>query len=161
MKRMGSKPFEFLKNKIRELLSVSQLTMLSTILFTLLVFFYIYKAISQKDFNSQLTGLTIISILIGYLLVHLLEMERTYKSKKLELYLELTRGLRFLILEQQISKEKKVELRDKLQDAYLSASLFIPKESYKMFTELINLLSQLNTLENKELKEDLLNKFSS
>lgn len=80
--------------------------------------------------SSFIISLPAAFVVIGYFIIHQLELNRKQKEKKRDIVLELIRGCRFFLNEQDILKdrEKRNNMRDTFQDTYLQFSLVISEE---------------------------------
>jgi len=73
-----------------------------------------------------------LAIIIAQFVTNRLEIKRKQKEKKRDIVLELIKGCRFFINEQDVlkDKEKHQQLRDRFQDSYFPFSLVISEEAY-------------------------------
>lgn len=107
-----------------------------------------------------------LGLLAGYVLTHVLEVERKRSTNKLNHYLDLVRGLRIFIMEEDLRKSGKLQdLRDRFQDAYFSSTILISADAYRKFRTMADAFKKFLECKTEEerntTKSDFMNKQSA
>lgn len=124
------------------------------LLVPVLIFIVILKYCLKIDEALIPLYLTVSIGLLGYFVIHRLEIDRKTREKKLEACLKLMKSLRLFLNEPYYlkakSKKKIREYRDNFIDAQYSFALLISNESNILLQELIHAYSTFMTISSRK-----------
>jgi len=96
---------------------------------------------------------TAILATFGYFVTHYLEISRKEREKKLELYLQLAKSLRFFLREPLNTKEDDKILLDNFQNSYFESALFVSKKTHNQIVKFIRTCKKNYEKQNEETKD--------
>jgi len=123
------------------------------VLFVLGVFFLEIRYKVSKEII--VISITAIVGILGYLIMHYLEIERKNREHKIRLYSELVSGIRVFI-----KAGIDVELKEKFDETYYKSWLFVSTEVYELLIdclEFYKIWSKEKSEENKSIFNEKLN----
>jgi hypothetical protein len=96
-------------------------------------------------------------LIVGYILANYLKIRENNKTEQTKQVLSLLKSLSMFLNEEGINSAELKQQRQRFQDSYFQASLFLSKEAYNKFKKVISSYEDMikNNSEDYDLKENL------